>query len=62
MERPNAPGLKSLRTARVLKEGMCITVEPGIYFIEPVSHKMKSLKSVASKDYNYSDVKGLCCF
>lgn len=37
VERPIAPGLKNLRTTRVLKEGMCITVEPGIYFIEPVS-------------------------
>ena len=38
VERPAQPGLKSLRTARVLKEGMCLTIEPGIYFIEPVSH------------------------
>ena len=47
MERPSAPGLKSLRTAHVLEEGMCITVEPGIYFIEPVSHRMEALKSLA---------------
>ena len=31
------PGLKSLRTARVLKEGMCLTIEPGIYFVDAVS-------------------------
>lgn len=32
-ERVNEPGLRSLRTTRKLKEGMVITVEPGIYFI-----------------------------
>ena len=36
VERPTAPGLKCLRTARVLKEGMCLTIEPGIYFMENV--------------------------
>ena len=37
VKRPTTPGLKSLRTARVLKEGMCITIEPGIYFMENVA-------------------------
>lgn len=33
VERPKEPGLRSLRTARNLKENMVITVEPGCYFI-----------------------------
>ncbi|GLJ15128.1 hypothetical protein SUGI_0247420 [Cryptomeria japonica] len=33
LERPKEPGLRSLRTVRVLREGMVITVEPGCYFI-----------------------------
>lgn len=33
-ERIEQPGLKSLRTVRKLEQGMVLTIEPGIYFIE----------------------------
>jgi len=35
-ERSTEAGLKSLRTSRVLEEGMVITIEPGIYFNWPM--------------------------
>ena len=31
-ERITKPGLKNLRTGRIMEKGLCITVEPGLYF------------------------------
>ncbi|CAM8889640.1 unnamed protein product [Rhodiola kirilowii] len=52
VERPKEPGLKSLRTARKLEEGMVITVEPGCYFYDALLlPAMKSMRT--SKFFNH---------
>ena len=35
-ERIHKPGLKSLRTVRLMEKGMFLTIEPGVYFIDYV--------------------------
>lgn len=42
IERDQRPGYSSLRCGRNLEEGMCITVEPGIYFIRHLLKKAES--------------------
>ena len=37
MERIDEPGIRLLRTGRILEENMILTIEPGIYFIDYVS-------------------------
>jgi Xaa-Pro dipeptidase len=39
VERIQEPGIKSLRTGRVLEAGMVLTVEPGVYFIDSLLSK-----------------------
>ncbi|OEH79475.1 putative prolidase [Cyclospora cayetanensis] len=44
----NEPGLCYLRTTRILEEGMCITVEPGCYFVEHLLKKAAADPTQAS--------------
>jgi len=48
-ERFKKAGLKSLRTRRVLKAGICITVEPGCYFIKYILEAARNNPDI--KDY-----------
>lgn len=63
-ERIMQPGLKSLRTRRTLDKGMCITVEPGLYFIETLleqayKDETKSKYLVKEKIDEYMEVGGV---
>ncbi len=62
--RKTKPGFKSLRTARILEESMCITVEPGIYFGDynldaALSDPVKSRFLVADKVNEYRGFGGV---
>jgi len=53
-ERGTTPGIKYLRTSRELKEGMVITVEPGLYFNGPTLDK--ALKNADQKKFINEEV------
>jgi Xaa-Pro dipeptidase len=62
--RSTSPGLKSLRTNRILKERMCLTIEPGIYFNEGLlnnAYKNEELNKFLNKEeiIKYSHVGGV---
>ena len=53
-ERPSGLGIRSLRTARVLQQGMCLTIEPGCYFIDHVSVDHQSFSHYANNNHKPS--------
>ncbi|XP_037474724.1 xaa-Pro dipeptidase-like [Triticum dicoccoides] len=56
LERPEEPGLRSLRTTRELKEGMVITVEPGCYFIDALLRQARN-DPICSEFFNWEKIQ-----
>jgi len=59
--RPDRAGVKKLRTNRLLKPGMVLTVEPGVYFIEALLKPALSDK-VQSSFLNESKIQSFMSF
>lgn len=53
-KRSDKPGLKNLRTARIMQKHMCITIEPGCYF------RTFLLNGEVSKEFYEFDLSYLC--
>jgi len=53
-KRSAKPGLKNLRTSRIMEKDMCITIEPGCYF------RTFLLNGEVSKDFYEFDLSYLC--
>ncbi len=61
VKRSNLFGLSSLRFAKELKSGYVMTIEPGVYFIEPLIKKWKG--GNAFKDFiNYDKIESMFDF
>ncbi len=56
VQRSVTPGLSSLRMGKKIRVGHCLTIEPGIYFVEALIEKWESEKR-AVDFINYSEVK-----
>lgn len=64
-DRPTEAGLKSLRTTRTLQQGMVLTIEPGIYFIEQwirralenAEHAQFIVRDVVEQYYGFGGVR-----
>uniref|UniRef100_A0A452XZY5 Aminopeptidase P N-terminal domain-containing protein n=2 Tax=Aegilops tauschii subsp. strangulata TaxID=200361 RepID=A0A452XZY5_AEGTS len=56
LERPEEPGLRSLRTTRELKQGMVITVEPGCDFIDALLGQARD-DPICSSFFNWEKIE-----